>query len=64
MTVKELIEKLEKFPPGEEVHAYLEYENGASPGSIYYVGRASWSGEIIVGVADEYTMIHSEDDTL
>ena len=56
MTVKELIAALAEFPPDEEVHAYLEYEDGAGPGSIYYVGRASWSGKLIVGVADEYTM--------
>lgn len=60
MTVKELIAELEKYPSDEEVHAYLEYETdqggGASPGSIYYVGKASWSGKLIIGVADEYTM--------
>ena len=52
----ERIAKLEQFPADEEVHAYLEYEDGAGPGSIYYVGRASWSGELIIGVADEHTM--------
>ncbi len=63
-TVKELIAELEKFPPDEEVHAYLEFETdqggGASPGSIHYVGRASWSGKLIIGVADEYTMEHCD----
>ena len=63
-TVKELIAELEKFPPDEEVHAYLEFgdeeDGGASSGSIYYVGRASWSGKLIIGVADEYTMEHCD----
>ena len=59
-TVKELIAELEKFPPDEEVYAYLEYDGGASPGSIYYVGRARWSGNLIIGVADEYTMEHND----
>lgn len=55
MKVKELIAELEKFPPDEEVYSYLSVEEGSRPGWIYYVGRDSWSGKLIIGVADEYS---------
>lgn len=53
MTVKELIAALAEFPPDEEVYAYLDHQEGSTPGWIYYVGRASWSGNLIIGTTDE-----------
>lgn len=53
VTVKELVAALEKFPSDEEVYSYMSVEEGSRPGWIYYVGRSSCSGKLIIGVADE-----------
>ena len=65
MTVKELITKLEEFPPELTVEAYLNFETdqgvGSCPGAIYWVGIDEDTGRVVISVID-YDSLENCDD--